>query len=75
MRLPQMMGVAPDLAGIASFHEIFSVVLQWSGRSFSVLIPFREGPRHCGQFSAMAGSAMAARTKAIDGQVRRVSSY
>src|ERR1035438_3262405 len=59
--LPQTIGVAPDLAGISSFQAMFSVVLQCSGRSFSVLMPFKEGPRHCGQFSASVGSEATAR--------------
>src|SRR5437870_13540563 len=52
-----MMGVAPVRLGIASFHAMFSVLLQRTGRFFSVLVPFRNGPRHCGQFSANADKA------------------
>src|ERR1022692_793901 len=77
--LPQTIGVAPDLAGISSFQAMFSsfqamfsVVLQCSGRSFSVLMPFKEGPRHCGQFSASVGSEATARNTASDGQARTV---
>src|ERR1017187_620756 len=57
--LPQMIGVAPVLLGMASFQAMFSFVLQWSGRPFSLLRPFRLGPRHCGQFSASTGSESA----------------
>src|SRR5579862_5832656 len=71
-RLPQTIGVAPDLAGMASFHAIFSETLQCSGRLFSLLMPFREGPRHCGQFSPVAGSAIRARTNASGSQVRKL---
>src|ERR1039458_3096524 len=70
--LPPTIGVAPDLAGISSFQAMFSVVLQCSGRSFSVLMPFKEGPRHCGQFSASVGSEATARNTASDGQARTV---
>src|SRR5215471_19454508 len=59
MRLPQMIGVAPVLLGMESFQMTFSVVLQRSGRSFSLLVPLRFGPRHCGQFSAAIGSERA----------------
>src|SRR5215472_19157056 len=69
MWLPQMMGVAPVLLGMASFQTTFSVGLQWRGRSFSPLMPFRFGPRHCGQFSAGTGSA---RTHIHTARVRRV---
>src|SRR5580704_789188 len=67
---PQTIGVAPDRLGISSFHAIFSVALQCRGRSFSVLMPFMEGPRHCGQFSERAGRETAARNKASDGKAR-----
>src|SRR6266487_2688594 len=55
MLLPQMIGVAPVLLGMASFQTTFSVVLQRTGSSFSPLMPFKFGPRHCGQFSASRG--------------------
>src|SRR5215471_4936438 len=54
IRSPQIMGVAPVQLGIASFQVMFSSVLHLSGRFFSLLMPFREGPRHCGQLSAEA---------------------
>src|ERR1035437_98988 len=47
-----MMGVAPVLLGIPSFHATFSLGLHRTGRFCSPLIPFSEGPRPCGQFSA-----------------------
>src|SRR2546421_5683172 len=55
MLLSQIIGVAPVLLGMANFHATFSVVLQWTGRFFSLLMPFAPGPRHWGQFSARAG--------------------
>src|SRR5262249_54861479 len=70
MLLPQMMGVAPVLLGIASFQTTCSVVLQRSGRSFSPLMPFRFGPRHCGQFSARTGRASTHTTTASNRRVR-----
>jgi hypothetical protein len=60
------------LAGISSFQAMFSVVLQCRGRSFSVLTPFMEGPRHCGQFSLGAGSETRARDTASHGEVRTI---
>src|SRR5664279_1737626 len=70
MWLPQMIGVAPVLLGIASFQTTFSVVLQRVGRSFSLLIPFRFGPRHCGQFSASIGRESAEIYKTSDPRCR-----
>src|SRR5580658_5491915 len=67
---PQIIGVAPDLAGISSFQAMFSVEFQCRGRFVSVLTPFNEGPRHCGQFSASTGSETTARNTASDGDVR-----
>ena len=55
IRSSQMIGVEPDNAGMASFQATFSVWDHFTGRFFSVLIPFRAGPRHCGQFSAASG--------------------
>ena len=52
MRSPQTIGVEPDHAGSASFQATFSVVDHVTGRFFSALMPFSDGPRHCGQFSA-----------------------
>src|SRR5579871_1444477 len=54
MRLPQMIGVAPLLLGMAIFQTTPSVLFQCKGRSFSSLTPLREGPRHWGQFSAVS---------------------
>src|SRR5262245_53122522 len=42
----QTIGVEPDQSGMASFHAMFSVVDQRSGRPVSPLTPFNEGPRH-----------------------------
>jgi hypothetical protein len=54
IRLPQMIGVDPDIAGMGSFHRMFSVPLavHLVGRFFSVLRPLCAGPRQCGQLSA-----------------------
>src|SRR3989442_15483852 len=64
MLLPQMMGVAPVLLGMASFHTTFSVLLHLTGRFFSLLRPLAVGPRHAGQFSASEGCANALRIRA-----------
>src|SRR5580658_5275415 len=53
---PQTMGVDPLQAGRGSFQEMFSVVVQWTGRSFSPLTLLAAGPRHWGQFSANAAA-------------------
>src|SRR4051812_25111449 len=53
IRSPHTTGVEPDQAGSASFHATFSFVDQRSGKFVSPLTPFKEGPRHCGQFSAV----------------------
>src|SRR6516162_3475962 len=55
-----MIGVDAVLLGMASFQATFSLVLQWTGRFFSVLKPLRNGPRHCGQSSVNPGSEKAA---------------
>jgi hypothetical protein len=47
-----MIGVEPENDGSNNFHAMFSVVVQRTGRFASVLIPFKDGPRHCGQLSA-----------------------
>src|SRR6476619_4923817 len=52
MRSPQMIGVDPENAGSASDQVMFSLFDHRTGRFFSALRPFRDGPRHCGQFSA-----------------------
>jgi hypothetical protein len=51
-----MIGVDPLQLGKASFQVTFSSVLHLSGRFFSALVPFKDGPRHCGQLSARATS-------------------
>src|SRR5580704_15065310 len=44
---------------------MLSWVVQWNGRLDSWLVPFRSGPRHWGQFSAMtAGTERIARINA-----------
>ena len=50
----QMIGVAPlqESSAISSVQATFSVSLQVVGSPVSPLVPFRLGPRHCGQFSA-----------------------
>src|ERR671919_1326804 len=53
MRSPHTMGVEPDQAGRSSVHVMFSVFDQRMGSACSALTPFSEGPRHCGQFSAV----------------------
>ena len=70
MLLPQMIGVAPVLFGIGSFQATFPVKLHRTGRFFSPLTPFNDGPRHCGQFSA-AGTVTVAQSTATQMQPRR----
>src|ERR1700704_6189006 len=53
-----MIGVAPDHAGRSSFHVMFSVALHFTGSPVSRLTPSSVGPRHCGQFSAPADTAI-----------------
>src|SRR5258708_420571 len=56
-RSPQIIGVAPLRLGIGMRQVTFSVLDQATGRFFSPLVPSRLGPRHCGQFSAIASRA------------------
>src|SRR5262249_46239244 len=63
IRTPQMMGVDPLHSGISSLQAMFSSVVHLRGRFFSLLTPLSEGPRHCGQFSALT-TALASRTTA-----------
>src|SRR5215813_13495255 len=63
---PQMIGVEPLQLGRLTLQVTFSSVPQWVGRFFSLLMPFRNGPRHCGQFSA--------RTNLADSTVTRKAS-
>src|SRR5918997_6863769 len=51
-RSPHTMGVEPLRSGIASFHVTFSVADHLTGKFFSSLTPFSDGPRHCGQLAA-----------------------
>src|SRR6185369_16197424 len=69
MRSRQMIGVEPLQPGIATFHATFSSVVHLTGRFFSLLVPLRFGPRHCGQFSAYT-TANENSTKAITPRVR-----
>lgn len=73
-RSPQTIGVAPVREGVASFHATFSVGDQVRGSPVSVLMPFNDGPRHCGQCCADT-AAVAAATKnaarAMGGLLRR----
>jgi hypothetical protein len=52
MRSFQTIGVAPLRLGTGSFQAMFSVADHLTGKFFSPLAPFSEGPRHCGQLSA-----------------------
>src|SRR5258705_2451940 len=70
IRLPHTIGVEPDHAGSGSFQLTFSVVDHLTGRFFSLLKPFKDGPRHCGQFSA-EGTAAAATSAARTIKLRR----
>src|SRR6185295_4191643 len=74
MRLRQIIGVEPLKPGIATFQTTFSSVVHFTGRFFSLLIPLRAGPRHCGQFSASIGRENAQIQKASDVRYRNVSS-
>src|SRR5882762_5536494 len=66
---PHTIGVDPDHAGRSSFHVMFSVFDQRTGRFFSPLRPLADGPRHCGQFSA-DGAAAAAQSRIIVSTLR-----
>src|SRR5215475_12611351 len=54
MRSRQMIGVEPLQPGMAVFQAMFSSVVHLTGRFFSLLTPLSDGPRHCGQLSALA---------------------
>src|ERR1044072_8503681 len=69
MRSPHTIGVDPDQARSGSFHAMLSVVVHLTGRFVSVLMPFSDGPRHCGQFSAYA-SRLLTRTQAATARDR-----
>src|SRR5688572_13644107 len=62
---PQTIGVAPERSGTASFQVMFSEVDQRTGRPFSPLMPFSDGPRHCGQCSADVDTPMETTASAI----------
>jgi hypothetical protein len=61
-----MMGVDPDHAGSASLHVTPSVLDQRTGSAVSRLRPFRNGPRHCGQFSASRARGRTSVTTTIE---------
>src|SRR4026209_1932073 len=46
-RSPHTIGVEPDHAGSWSFQVTFSFADHLTGRFFSPLTPFSDGPRHC----------------------------
>ena len=50
----QTIGVDPLSAGNGRDQAMFVVVSHRVGRPVSGLVPFRSGPRHCGQCSALA---------------------
>jgi hypothetical protein len=58
---PQTAGVAPLMPGSGVFHWMPLVSFHVSGRFFSGEEPLKAGPRHCGQFSARAKSAVQAK--------------
>src|SRR6185369_9345209 len=58
MRSRQMIGVEPLQLGSAVFQTTLSSVVHLSGRFFSLLVPLRFGPRHCGQLSARAAETV-----------------
>ncbi len=62
---PHTIGVDPDQAGSGSFQVMFSFADQRSGRFFSSLSPFSDGPRHCGQFSADGAATAANNTNTV----------
>jgi len=59
-------GVELPRSGSGTRQHTFSFVLQWSGRFFSVAMPLPSGPRHPGQFAAVARAA-----NAIQAQIKR----
>src|SRR6185436_7477585 len=73
MRSSHMTGVAPVQLGIVSFQVTFSSALQRVGRFFSPLRPLRDGPRHCGQFSANADVAIRKATTPVKNSLLRTS--
>ena len=58
-RVKLVIGVDPDHAGSATFQVMFSVGVHLTGRFLSLLRPFADGPRHCGQFSARGTDTIA----------------
>jgi hypothetical protein len=53
-RSRQTTGVELPRSGKGTRQQTFSLVLQWSGRFFSVERPLPSGPRQPGQFAAEA---------------------
>src|SRR5579872_157942 len=54
----QTTGVAWLAPGRATDQSTLSLVVQLSGKPRSVVEPLRNGPRHCGQFSAETVNAL-----------------
>src|ERR1041385_4275636 len=57
---PQMTGVEPLGPAIGAIQSTFSVLLNFSGKPVSGLVPLKFGPRHCGQFAAWQNDSAAA---------------
>jgi hypothetical protein len=56
-RSPQTMGDDQPSPGTAVFH-LASAAFHYSGKSFSLEIPWRVGPRKHGQFSPCTGNSV-----------------
>ena len=69
-RSSQMTGVEPLNAGSGTFHATFSVALHVVGSPFSVLTPSSDGPRHCGQLSAVRETPIATTNAAVSRRFR-----
>jgi hypothetical protein len=66
------MGVAALQLGTFVRQSTLSVSVQVNGRSWAaVVLPFRLGPRHCGQFAASAAKAGKLRPKTRFATLRR----
>src|SRR5947208_10554186 len=64
-RSSQMTGVAAEGPGSAATHFTSLVLENAVGRLASVVDPLKEGPRHCGQFSARADDARVIATLSV----------
>ena len=69
-RSSQMTGVEPLNAGSGTFHATFSVALHVVGSPFSVLTPSSDGPRHCGQLSAVRETPIETTNAAVSRRFR-----